>query len=199
MPMEMKKEINYKQTAYLDVRDLMSGKIDEAEFIKRFKQHAPKSSEYTAVISDLSQASATIYDDKLAKSVGLRKEDFGTLPAAGGENIARKLIPALFKVAYTTTPNKQLTDDGKPAPYEKRYNTGYAAAQALGVLGSIEPGNAVMKMLYDEYFYPQTVSDNGKSLKLKYATILNNIRKDFQLCKTANVKENFKTAGNENY
>lgn len=184
----MNADINYKQKACRDLIDLVTGEISQMEFINNYKVNSPKSIDYHNIISAATRGAPNVYDAKFAKSVGMTELELEPLRRLDAGYIAQKLIPALFKVAYTRTPNQALGGDGMPASYDRHYNTGIAAADALVTLTRIDANSPMMSYLYDEYFFPRIIPTERRTGLLSPQSVLNIIDQDYRLCKAASVK-----------
>ena len=57
---------NYKKQALQDIIDFISGKIQESEFLQKYKVNATKSHDYVDIVSDVLHSNH-VYDAKFAK------------------------------------------------------------------------------------------------------------------------------------
>ena len=181
-------EQNYKKLAFQDVIAFVAGKNSKDSFVQQYKANAQKSADYNAVIADIAHGGITIYDEKFAQSVGMTAQDFEPLRRATPDYIAEKIIPALYQVAYTRTPNNRLGGDGKTESYDRHYNIGPAAFNALVILSGVNPNSPAMKYVYDEYFFPRVTPDSRKTGLLRNESILDLIRQDSKLCQAQNAQ-----------
>ena len=178
---------NYKKIALQDVIAFISGKIQESEFVQKYKVNAAKSHDYVGVVSDI-LCSNQSYDAKFAQSADMQETDFVPLKRAGDDYIAEKLVHALFSIAYTRTPNNRIGGDGKPESYDRQCNIGPAALVALRTLGSVPEYSVGMNHVYNEYFFPRMIEPARRTNLLRPGVILDLIRKDAQLTDADNVK-----------
>ena len=166
---------NYKKIALQDVIAFISGKIQESEFVQKYKVNAAKSHDYVGVVSDILCRNQS-YDAKFAQFADI--DDY----------IAKKLVHALFSIAYTRKPNNRIGGDVKPESYDRQRNIGPVAFIALRTLGSVPENSIAANYVYDEYFFPRAVDVNRRTNMLSIHSILEEIRKDAQLTDADNVK-----------
>lgn len=178
---------NYKKQALQDIIDFISGKIQESEFLQKYKVNATKSHDYVDIVSDVLHSNH-VYDAKFAQSVDMQETDFEPLKRAGLDYIASKIVPALFAVAYTRTPNNRIGGDGKPESYDRQRNIGGAALSALRTLASTPEHSVAMMYIYNEYFFPRLISDKRKTNLLSNLSILGLIRQDAKLTEAQNIQ-----------
>ena len=81
---------NYKKQALQDIIDFISGKIQESEFLQKYKVNATKSHDYVDIVSDVLHSNH-VYDAKFAQSVDMQETDFEPLKRAGANYAAEKL------------------------------------------------------------------------------------------------------------
>ena len=185
-------EQNYKKLAFQDVIAFVAGQKSKDSFVQQYKANAAKSADYNAVIADIAHGGITIYDEKFAQSIGMPAQDFEPLRRATPDYIAEKIIPALYQVAYTRTPNNRLAGDGKTESYDRHYNIGPAGFNALVILSGVNPNSPAMKYVYDEYFFPRVVPDSKRTGLLRNETILDSIRQDSKICRMQNAQLGWK-------
>ena len=178
---------NYEKLALQDIIDFVSGKIQESEFVQKYKVNAPKSRDYAGIVSEVLYGSQS-YDAKFAQSVGMQVTDFMPLNRAGDDNVAEKLVHALFSIAYTRKPNTRIGGDGKPESYDRQRNTGPVALVALRTLGNVPEYSVAMDHVYNEYFFPRVVESKRRTNMLSNRSILDLIRSDAQQTEADNVK-----------
>ena len=130
----------------------------------------------------------SMYDEQFAKSVDMQVADFEPLKHANSDYIASKIVPALFAVAYTRTPNNRTGSDGKPESYDRQRNIGSAALSALRTIASTPENSVAMMYVYNEYFFPRVISDNRKTNLLSNRSILDLIRQDAKLTEAQNIQ-----------
>lgn len=178
---------NYKKQALQDIIDFISGKIQESEFLQKYKVNATKSHDYVDIVSDVLHSNH-VYDAKFAQSVDMQETDFEPLKRAGADYAAEKLVRALFSIAYTRKPNNRIGGDGKPESYDRQRNIGPAAVVALRTLGSVPEYSIAMNYVYNEFFFPRMIEPARRTNLLRPGVILDQIRKDAQLTDAENVK-----------
>lgn len=178
---------NYKKQALQDIIDFISGKIQESEFLQKYKVNATKSHDYVDIVSDVLHSNH-VYDAKFAQSVDMQETDFEPLKRAGADYAAEKLVRALFSIAYTRKPNNRIGGDGKPESYDRQRNIGPAAVVALGTLGSIPENSVAADYVYNEYFFPRRTEVNRRTNMLSASSIFEEIRKDAELTNVDNVR-----------
>lgn len=178
---------NYKKLAVQDVIDFVSGKIQESEFVQKYKINATKSYDYTDAVNDI-LCGGQLYDAKFAQSVGMQEADFEPLKRAGANYVAEKLVHALFPIAYTRTPNNRIAGDGKPESYDRRRNIGAVAHVVLKTLSSVPEHSVAADYIYNEYFFPHIVKADRRTNMLSKSSILEQIRMDAQLTAADNIK-----------
>ena len=178
---------NYKKQALQDIIDFISGKIQESEFLQKYKVNATKSHDYVDIVSDVLHSNH-VYDAKFAQSVDMQETDFEPLKRAGANYAAEKLVRALFSIAYTRKPNNRIGGDGKPESYDRQRNIGPVALVALRTLGSIPENSVAADYVYNEYFFPRIIEGYRRTNMLSPSSIFEQIRKDAKLTEADNVK-----------
>lgn len=184
----MDTKMNYKKLAYLDTIALLLGNITQDEFVQRYKTNAARSSDYAEVIAGIVHDVMPVFDDNFAQKVGMQVADFAPLMRADKDWRARRLVPALFSVAYTRAPNGRRASDGQPETYDRHYNIGFAPARALQTLATTGDMTPAMEYIYDEYFFPRVTPAQRKTGLISNAAVLESIRHDFDLCSAQNAK-----------
>ena len=176
-PQERAKKANIT-AACNDVLDFLDGKMSKEDFIAAYKKQAGNI-HYSSTIGDLMQSGMNnrYFIDSWSKYSGMSEDKTKELFAKQSKSEAtKKIVNALFDVAYTRTSNDEKGSDGKPASYSKTANDGYAAEAALRSLSNISEYSQEMNYLRAEYAYPRA----GADYKVDNKEILESIKSDLK-------------------
>lgn len=171
---------NPENKAYTDVVSFWQDKISKEEFVAAYKANAGKSLSYAQTVEEL-MLSNIKFPDTFLKEYGISSEECNDLQKK--PDTTRKLVDALFDIAYTRTPNNERGGDGKPMSYDRKYNIGVIAERALLSLSHIKETNTgAMDHLRNAWAYPRLGSD----YKVADGIIIESVRIDQQSCFRAN-------------
>ena len=162
--------------------DFFEGKISKEDFISNYNKFA-HNAYYAHTILDLMRSGLSArYDvETWCKFTGMSKDKCLELFEEQGKfEATKKIVNALFEVAYTRTPNNELGGDGKPMSYRKTANSGYAAEAALFALSTIIPGytsyTPEIEYLRSEFAFPRAAAD----FKVADSKIIETVKEDYK-------------------
>ncbi len=172
---------NPKNKAYTDVVSFWQGKTSKEEFIASYKANAGKHLSYAQMVEELmlSGIETRHFEDTFLKECGISLKECSDQQNKPGTT--RKLVDALFDIAYTRTPNNERGGDGKPMSYDRKYNIGIIAERALLSLSHIKKDQE-KQYLRTAWAYPRS----GADYKVSDEMILESVRVDQQSCFRAN-------------
>lgn len=180
-------KIEYSKKACHDALSYFQGKYTKEEFIKSYTSNAAKSLDYAFVIGEVMQQgiSERLGRENALQNWGITEKEFDDLSSEQGkEGATKKIVDAVYDVAYTRIPNNERGGDGKPMSYDRKYNLGIAAERALYSLSGIKEHSPEMSFLRDAYFYPRlNVNPSGMA---KDSYVLGAVKQDAELCAMKN-------------
>lgn len=197
-PQERAEEKANITAACNDILDFLDGKMSKEEFIVAYKKQAGNI-HYSSTIGDLMQSGMNnrYFIDSWSKYSGMSEDKTKELFAKQSNfEATKKIVNALFDVAYTRVPNNEKGSDGKPVSYSKTVNDGYAAGSALKSLSNISEKSQEMNYLRTEYAYPRA----GADYKVDNRGILESVKSDVKsYIRNENMKSLRKIKGQEQY
>ncbi len=185
--------ISFRRQACLDVLSLLNGEKTKEDFIKLYKIWAEKSIDYASAVEATMRH--RLYDKSrevvFAKYNGISiKECKDLFDEQGNIRATKKIVSALFDVAYTRTPNNRIGGDGKPESWDRNVNQGLAAERALLSLSRIDEYSDGMIFLREEFSYPRNVND----YHVNNRDILNVVGLNYKDCREHNQEAALKAA-----
>lgn len=177
--------ISFRRQACLDVLSLLKGEKTKEDFVKLYKTGAEKSIDYASAVEETMKN--RLYDTSrevvFAKYNGISiKECKDLFDEQGNIRATKKIVSALFDVAYTRTSNNRTGGDGKPESWDRNVNQGLAAERALLSLSRIDEYSDEMIFLREEFSYPRSVND----YHVQNRDILNVVELNYKDCRKHN-------------